>query len=422
VDDTLTDAGARTGNSELIAASLLTGVFGAATIYISEAVLGPVAFAPLAQLWTLWALFAASITFGVQQWVIKLLLGGVAGRSIARAGSAPLVATAALVLAICFAMRAQWFDDRLVFVLMAVGLVFGTAANGAGRGAIAAAGSTRVLAIIVIGENLIRILLLIPLIILDADAAWFGLALLAGFGINMLVPRTVRGRSQVVDVDPDAVGPSTTPMLIAAIVGLVGFATMFAGPLLLAAGGGTATEVSAYFLIVTLARVPFVAVLGLLPKIAARLETSAAAGDMTALRKWQMRVITGSVIAAVVVAVVAGLTADLVFGRILDTSEVAGNVVYALVGAASMLALASLSMTMLQLALARYRLLAVAWSVPVIAGAVALAAGWLQTIEAMSWWLFVVEVAVLMILSIAAIAPQVSSSLARREPDGARRP
>jgi hypothetical protein len=57
------------GKIVLTAASILTGVLAATTIYASQYRLGSEGFTPVAQLLTVWALCAASLTFGAQQWV-----------------------------------------------------------------------------------------------------------------------------------------------------------------------------------------------------------------------------------------------------------------------------------------------------------------------------------------------------------------
>ena len=90
-----TEVAGRTRAGLLVVAALLTGVAGAATLIISERYLGLADFAPLAQLWTFWAVFAAGLTFSFQQWAAvhevsrrDIIVGGVATpRRLAARGS-----------------------------------------------------------------------------------------------------------------------------------------------------------------------------------------------------------------------------------------------------------------------------------------------------------------------------------------------
>lgn len=410
MEDALNTEVARSRNLTLIVASVLTGVFGAATILLSERQLGLQAFAPLAQLWTLWALFAASITFGVQQWVIRLGPTDADLPTILRSIAWPIVASSAVVLLIAGLMITPWFNDNWALGIMTVGLVIGTAANGLGRGLTAVAEDTNRLAIIVVGENAIRLVLLVPLLVFDAGATWFGVALLAGFGINVIafkapVTRSARAASTS-SSRSESSGEHARTLLLASAVGLIGYATMFGGPLLLAAGGGSDEEVSAFFLVVTLARVPFIALLGLLPKVASDLERLALTGATSTLRSWRIRITFGVVTGAVLVGAVALVLADRIFGRVLHTRGIIDNSVYAMVGAASTLALGSLLFTMFHLARRSYHALLGAWSIPVVAVTISLWLGWVDDAASLAWWLIVVESAIFLALSISAARPE----------------
>lgn len=382
----------------LLVASVLTGIFGAAAILVSERHLGATAFAPLAQLWTLWALFAASITFGVQQWVISLGPNARA-RVILRSIAWPVAATSAIVVLLSGLMITPWFNGNRALAVMTGGLVIGTAANGIGRGLTAVAGDTKRLAIIVLGENAIRLVLIIPLVAVDAGATWFGLALLAGFAINAMARPAAR---QVPATAPIS-GAQARILLLASAIGLIGYVTMFGGPLLLAAGGGSDEEVSTFFLIVTLARVPFIALLGLLPQVASDLERLASARATPALRSWRIRVTSAVVIGAIVVGALALVLADRLFGGILGTrGRLDDNSVYAMVGSAAILALGSLMFTMFHLAHRRYVTLVLAWSIPVAAAGAALWFGWVDDADGLARWLLAVESATFIALAASA--------------------
>lgn len=380
----------RTGRLQLLAASLLTGVMGAATIYLSELYLGLDRFASLAQLWTLWALCAASVTFGVQQWVVrsiqtsqrKVLVGWLVPRIV------PVAVVAALTSA---AVTDVWFDGGLGFPVLCGCLVLGTAANGYGRGVAATTASTSVLALLVLGENLIRLLLLVPLVLLDADPLWFGAALVAGFAINLLL---LAAPSEIASQQADRVGhrrPLAGGLAEAGLVGFAAYATMFGGPLLLAFNGVDDDVISALFLVITLARIPFVVVLGLLPRWAADLEQMVSHGDLTSVRVVAQRTAGASAAAALLVCAVALAVANESFGHVLGTDEHFGGVVYACVGGASVLALGALVLTIVLLTLDRRARLWSAWMIPICAGVVGTVTGWLDSVFRLAVGLLVVE-------------------------------
>ena len=381
---------------ELVVASVLTGVFGAITIYASEHQIGLEEFAPLAQLWTMWALLAASITFSVQQWVARSMLTGSHPDALVLNLSRGIGPIAVGMVIVCRLLSDVWFDGGWGFPVLAGALVVGTAVNGLGRGVAASVGSPRQLAAIVVGENLIRLLLLVPLVLLDADLIWYGIALIAGFAINVIARPSTRSRAAAGEA-PTA-RPRTQGLLTAGMVGVIGYATMFGGPLLLAAAGVGDADVSALFLVVTIARVPFVVMLGVVPGIATYLEQLAVSGQQDRIRHLAVRVASAGALVAAAVGGVAVVVAGSTIGRALGTNTAFGGLVYALVGASSMLALAALVLTMACLAMGRRRWLATTWTIPVVVAAGALGVGAISSVEHLAWGLLAVEAIVVLVL------------------------
>ena len=80
------------------AAALVTGIAGAVTLIVSQRHLGLDVMAPLAQLWTIWAVMAAGLTFSFQQWaaIHPVRLGALLERDHRRIG----VAIALLAVAV----------------------------------------------------------------------------------------------------------------------------------------------------------------------------------------------------------------------------------------------------------------------------------------------------------------------------------
>lgn len=404
----MNDTATRSRRGELLAASLLTGVLGAATIYGSELHLGLDAFTPLAQLWTFWALFAASVTFGVQQWVIRSIIARADQREVFRRLLWRLAPASVVVGAGSALMANHWFDGDERFAVLCGLLVIGTGVNGYGRGFTAATGSIRRLALLIVGENVIRFALLLPLVVLDADIAWYGVGLLAGFAINVvaLPPKHV---GAVAPPGPDVTGAGElatsgaaggADLLTAGAVGLISYATIFGGPLLLGPAAVPSSAVSALFLVVTLARIPFIVVLGLLPRVALQLEVLTAEGRFDELGRFLRRVATAAVVGAAIVGAAAAVAAQPTVARMLGTRDEFGGSVYALVGSASILALGSLVFSMALLAVRRRRWLVATWAMPVVVAGIALGAGWLTSVERLAWSLLGVEAVLVAVLAI----------------------
>jgi hypothetical protein len=387
---------ARSGRFELFAASVLTGVFGAATIYVSELHLGLEAFAPLAQLWTFWALFAASITFSVQHWVIRAVVSGIGDRRASQTLARLLVPVAVAVTVVSWGLSESWFDGHKGFAVLCGLLVLGTGMNGYGRGYAAAQGPDRLLAVIIVGENLIRLALLVPLIIFDAAPIWFGITLLAGFLINVIArPRRVERP----EIATSASGAAPIALLVTGAVGLISYATMFGGPLLLGPAGVSAAAISALFLVITLARIPFIVILGLLPRVALHLELLVSGGRHAELHRFTLRVTAVAVVAGAVIAGVAVFAADRTVGRLLGTSDHFGSSVYALVGAASVLSLASLVVSMTFVAQQRHTVLIATWLLPIVAVIAGVGFDWFSSVQRLSVWLVVVELVMVAVLT-----------------------
>ncbi|GEM_PF-2129053 len=386
----------RSNRAELIAASVVTGVLGAATIYLSEAHLGLEEFAPLAQLWTLWALCASSITFSVQHWLIRAVVDGSDHRVVSRTLAFVIVPMAGAAVVAGWLLADQWFAGHRGFGLLFGLLVLGTAFNGYGRGLVAAAGAPRQLAGLLIGENLIRLVLLVPLAVVGAAPFWYGIAMTAGFLVNLAA---LQARPRERATNTSAVQGAPTALLVAGAVGLISYATMFGGPLLLGPAGVAPSEISAMFLVITIARVPFIVVLGLLPSIALHLEVLVAGRRADDLRMYCVRAAAMAALSGAVVAGIAASGLGNVLGRILGTSDQFGGNVFAMVGAASAISLGALILSMVFVAQKRHRILGVIWLVPLGAAGFGLVLNWFSSVSSLSVWLVGVEVAMVILLT-----------------------
>jgi len=226
---------------------------------------------------------------------------------------------------------------------------------------------------VVVGENLIRMLAMIPLALVDASVEWYGVGVVAGFLVAPIAWRSGDG--------PTRVTTAAGHPWLASAVGAVGYTTMFGAPLLLGATGSADEEVSAMFLVFSIGRVPFVLMIGVLPFLAVWSETVASHGESDVRRIVAGRVLVGCVAAAGIVAVTAWLSAEETIGALLETNSVVGNSVWAMVGAASLLAVGCQVLTVLGLALPCRRRLAAVWMIPVVFVAIAVTTSLVMTPE-----------------------------------------
>lgn len=378
---------------ELVAASALTGLLGAVVVYASGVRLGLDRFSPLAQLWTIWALCSASVTFGLQHWTIRSIRLGASVRSLRYTAGPWLAVGSTGVALIGLVMNEQWFDGHRLYAGL-TGVIFAaTGANGIARGLAATEENVTSLAVLIVGENAIRAVLLVPLLMLDSDPIWYGLALLAGFAV-VLRPTD----SNVSEGRTMAMPAGTRMMVGTSTVGFLSYAVMFGSPLLIGAAGFSSSSISGLFLVMALARVPFVMVLGLLPHLANEFESAIHASGVGALIRLRRNVAGGAFVGALIVWGVAEAIAGPTVGRLFGTNVEFSATVYAWVGAASVLSLGGLVLSILAVAIGRTTELLVIWSIPLVIAGFVIPFGLLDTVEQISIGLAVTEAAVLGLL------------------------
>ncbi|MDH4364470.1 MAG: hypothetical protein OEY70_10355, partial [Acidimicrobiia bacterium] len=169
---------------QLLMASGLTGVAGASFILISERAVGLDAFAPMAQLWTIWSISAATLLFAYQQWAIRLGVGHRVGLLAALRGApAGLVAASTLGTGlVTLAVRSSLFHTpSLLWPVAAAVVVLGTVVGGVVRGQLAATGRHGLLALVIAGDNVVRMVLAIVLVAAGATVGWYAVAHLASY-------------------------------------------------------------------------------------------------------------------------------------------------------------------------------------------------------------------------------------------------
>ena len=257
----------RRGDVQLVAASVLTGLAGAGFILVVQRHLGLTAFSPIAQLWSIWSIAAATLMFAYQQWTIRLGIGH-PGRLGPLLRGSPLTLLTLSTLgtaAVAGLARTTLFHTSAWFWPIASGaVVLGTILSGITRGILATAGRHSMLALAIAAENVIRFVLAVGLILSDAPRAWFGVALLAGFTIVGLLALPVEQAGAASPTNDDH--PGLTPayevtdgastLSSAAVAGFLSHVALAGPPILAAFNGADADTVSTMFVVLTAVRLP----------------------------------------------------------------------------------------------------------------------------------------------------------------------
>ena len=382
-------------------AAIATGVLGALTLILAQRQLDLVAFAPLAQLWTIWAVLAAGLTFSFQQWAAihdvgrRSLLPGASGQrllwSVLGLGVALLVVTSV-------ARQTVFQSDSMVWPLAASTLPIGTALNGVRRGQLARHTRPLGLAAVIAGENAIRLAVTVGLIIVDAEAEWFALALLAGFAV-VLGP-TGGKATRISSGGGDGFGT----LGAAATAGFLAYAFMFGSPILLAVAGGDAEQVSALFLVLTGVRMPFVVLQAVVPQLAVKL--AAAADPATAIASVRRRVVVVWVGGVAVASTLGYLFGDLIIGGVFGIRGDVEPMVYAMLAAASVTSACALVATVTLVVEGRSRRIALAWGVPALSALVVTWSGLIADTFWLATWLLIAHATVALL----ALGPQPSAA------------
>lgn len=280
--------------------------------------LGLEGFQPLAQLWTLWAVAAAALTFSYQQIVIRRSWAHEPRRE-------PLLVILPAVVAAStgvatYLLRLRLFGSTSAgWPLAAAVIPLGCSLIGAARGRWAARDHYPALAVMVGGENAIRALVGMGLVVAGAPAPLFAAAILAGF-----LPALISPRGRPVRAATVAHVSSLHTLTGAAVSGLIAHGTLVVAPVLLAAAGRPGEEISAMFAFLALTRAPYQIAQGLIPRAANIWTGWAAHGRSDALdrlhRLIAMSTLAGAVVATIVSIAVGDRVAAVFFdaGGVLD--------------------------------------------------------------------------------------------------------
>ncbi len=391
----------------VVVAAAITGLEGVLALIIAQRNLPVADFVPLGQLWTIWAVTAASVTYAFQQWAashdvrISDILS-VSGRS--SVGMAMLAISGVVLLSTIIAGERLSSTPSMWWPIFAAVIPFGTMATGITRGHLARLGSRRRLAFVIAGENGIRLAGTIILVALDASATWYGVVLLAGFLIALTPPGDRRPHG----------GPTRlsapSQLLAAGLVGLCSHAFLFGSPIVLALAGGSPENVARLFLVLASTRAPFILLQGIVPQFAAAVASDPPRISRRQLQQLLTMVCTVGAAAAFLVGAVLG---DPIVGRVFDLLGEVDAVVYGLIAASSLISACLLLCAVVIVADGHLGRLALTWTLPILGTVVLAALQVLDTLPAMAIWLLVghsmVAASLLPALRGRRVSPQLSS-------------
>ncbi len=369
---------------------------------------------------------SAVVTFPVQHWVIRTVeADGIEGR--VRAAHARILGTAVLlsgvVGAVTWLTRATLFGDTgPLFPALAALIPLGSAVVGFTRGALAARRRFVAAGAAIAGENLIRVVAGVGVVLAGWGSEAFAVAIASGFLVALFWPSALHF------TDGEPVGQQTSPMgFLAGVAGgtLIAQVVLTGGPLILAALGGTPAEVTGLFSALALFRAPYLLATGLAARVTGSLVRLLKDATTSTIRRLTQRTI---VIVAVLVppgalvgAAVGSSLLQLVFGP--EVTLPSGLI--GVVAAGSTLALGSLFYTLVLVAGGRARAITLPW---VIAAFVAV--GWAifglgEPLTSVTWAFLLAEVTAFVVLVILG-SRALASGTGHREPtliaDDAARP
>jgi O-antigen/teichoic acid export membrane protein len=355
----------------LAVGSAVSGVLAYVFFSLTTRSLGPVAAAPVSVLWTYWSFTAATLTFPVQHWISRSVAAHGTEAPVRRALPRVFVTVTALSVLtglLAWLAREPLFHTADLWFPVLVGLVtLGSAANGTVRGALTARYRFVDVGVALVGENGIRVLTAVALVLLGLHTSvGFALCLAAGPLIGLAWPSAWRFSS----ADDDGHRESAIAFLAGAGAGqLMSQFVLTGAPVVLALAGGAPAQVTAVFVALALFRAPYTVALGVVAQLTGRLTTWVVEERWDLLRKVRLGTAlvsaAGAVLAGVLAAWIGLPLIRLVFGPEITLPH--GPLL--MLAAGSTLALGNLVMTVLLMALDRSAGVAIVWGVALLLGA-----------------------------------------------------
>jgi hypothetical protein len=351
----------------------VNGVAAYAYIAVGTRTYGDAAMAPVAVLWTFWAVSVALFTFPIQHWAIRRI--SVDGDTAGVGGAVPRLSAVAVAVAAAIALAA-WLWRGTLFAegsagwpLLVFAVMAGSAFTGLQRGVLSGRGRYYATAANIAAENLLRLGLAVVIAAMSDSVLLFATALAFGPLVAVFWPEAVRLplREPSRESPLGFLGGLAGGILVAQVI-------LNAGPVVLQAIGGSAAAVTGLFLALALFRAPYLLALGVATRATEPLTRLVLSGDCRAVRRVATRIAASSLVAAA-----AGLAGGYLAGPWLIALVFAPGTppraaVVAWIAAGTALALGGLGLVLVLTAGGRTAEIQVAWLFGLVAGAVALLA------------------------------------------------
>jgi O-antigen/teichoic acid export membrane protein len=382
-------------SSVLAIGSVLNGLLAYVFFATVTRALGAEVAAPDSVLWAYWSFAAAALAFPLQHWAARSVTATGGEHGVRR--SLPAVAAAVLTLSPVVGLLAWLARDSLFhrddawFPILVVLATVGSALTGLVRGMLQARERFGAVALALVMENLIRCVVSLVLAATgNHHPVAYGLALVAGYVTAFVWPWTLRMTLHGDDHE------SPLALLGGASGGqLLGQVALTGGPVLLALAGGAPTQVTVLFAGLALFRAPYTLAIGMVAQLTARFTTLVVDRRSDALHHLRTRLVVAAALLAVLAAPVGAWVGrpvlPLVFGA---DVEMSGRLC-AVLAAASTLAIASLVVTLLLIALGRTGGQVRAWLLAAVPGAAYFALWSAPVLDRTCWAFLVVEAAAL---------------------------
>lgn len=380
-------------STALIAGTAVSGVLAYVFFALATRTLGADGAAPVAQLWTYWSAAGAVLTFPVQHWIIRTThaAGGLTAvrRALPRVTAVVLGSSAVVALA-SWSARAQLFTrDDVVFPLMAAAVTVGAYLIGIVRGRLAGAERFVATGAAIASENILRVALALAVVAYGGGAVGFGLALGLGGLASLAWPSAYRFPQGRAGHDPGSplvfLGGIAAGSLIAQLV-------LTGGPIVLAAVGGDAHEITALFTTLAVFRAPYLLTLGLVTQATGAFTELVVGGRHGRLRRIRRLLIAGTVVGAVGAGVFGRWAGPAIIDLVFGAGVAPPSMIVAGAAAATTVGLANLVFTVLLVARGSTGVLTMNWLAAVGVAAVLVAALPLPPLEAVTWAFLVAEV------------------------------
>ena len=363
----------------LAAGTAVTAMSVALYAAIGGRTYGDDAFDPIAVIWTFWAVSNACLSFPIQHWVIRSIESNHGDESLVSSALGRIwawtVAISLVLGGVGWIYRDSFFPDSTAEYLFLVATIpAGSTLIGLIRGSLAARGRFRSLGLAIAFENFARAAAGLVVVLLDGSVQFYGLALLAGYGIGLVYPprfdRTEersRERSEhraeggVSSASSGTDRPAGGLLVAVTAASTLRQLVRNGGPALLAAVQAGAGAPAELFQALSVFRSPFLLAQGVATRLTGWITLLVVQHRTAQLRK----LIIGTLVAGVGLALI-GFTGGAVLGKPVLKAIYGGdfdftNVDFGLLGAGSLVSISSLVATLILTALDARRSIVFAW-------------------------------------------------------------